>query len=95
MPRFLIELDHEAETIACARAVQLLQQTGSHFLTNADYGCHDGVHTAWLIIEAENKGEARTVLPPAVRDQARIVALNRFSREEIDELLKHHRDGRT
>jgi hypothetical protein len=94
MPRFLIELDHEAETVACARAVQLLQQTGSHFLTNADYGCHDGVHKAWFIIEAENRGEARTVLPPVVRDQARIVGLNKFSMDEIDELLKHHSDKR-
>jgi hypothetical protein len=94
MPRFLIEVDHEAETVACARAVQLLQQSGSHFLTNADYGCHDGIHKAWFIIEAENKGEALTVLPPAVRDQASIVALNKFSIDEIDELLKHHNDKR-
>jgi len=90
MPRFLIEVDHEAETVACARAVRLLQQTGSHYLTNADYGCHDGVHTAWFIIEAENKGEAQNVLPSAIRDQARIVALNKFSMAEIDEFLKHH-----
>lgn len=92
MPRFLIELDHEAETVACARAIQQLQQTGSHFLTNADYGCHDGIHKAWFIIEAEDKREARTVLPTAVRDQARVVELNKFSVDEIDELLKHHND---
>lgn len=92
MPRFLIEVDHEAETISCARAVQLLQKTGSHFLTNADYGCHDGVHRAWFIVEAEHKDEARAILPASVRGEARIVKLNKFSIEEIDELLKHH-DG--
>jgi hypothetical protein len=92
MPRFLIELDHEAETSACARAVQLLQQTGSHFLTNADYGCRDGVHKAWFIMEADNKGEVRAILPPAVRGQARVVALNKFSTGEIEDLLGHHSD---
>lgn len=94
MPRFLIKVDHESETVACARAVQLLQQTGSHYLTNADYGCRDGVHTAWIIVEAESKTEARKVLPPAVREQARIVALNKFSIEEVDELLVHHGNTR-
>ena len=90
MPRFLIEVEHEEEVVACARAIQLLQQTGSHFLTNADYGCHDGVHKAWFIMEAGSKDEARAVLPTAFRDQATVVALNKFSIEEIDELLKAH-----
>ena len=62
MPRFLLEVDHESEKVACARAVQMLQQSGSHYVTNADYGCHDGVHRAWLIVEAENKDEARAIL---------------------------------
>jgi hypothetical protein len=90
MARFFIELEHEAESVACARAVQILLSSGSHFLTNADFGCRDGVHKAWMIIEAESRSEARNVLPPAFRGQARIVGLNKFSMEEIDELLLHH-----
>jgi hypothetical protein len=42
MARFLIEVPHEAETLACARAAQELLQSGSHLLTHADFGCHDG-----------------------------------------------------
>ena len=90
MPRFLIEVPHEAEKIACARAVRLLLQTGSHYLTHADFGCRDGDHHGWIIVEVENKVEARNTLPPAYRAQARIVGLNKFSLEEIDELLKQH-----
>jgi len=44
MEKFLIEVPHEAEALACARAVRILLTTGSHFLTNADFGCSDGVH---------------------------------------------------
>lgn len=90
MARFLIEVPHEAEPMACARAVQVFLQTGSHFLTNAEWGCHDGEHKAWIILEAEDKNEARLVLPPAFRPEARIVGLNRWSMEEIDEWLRHH-----
>jgi hypothetical protein len=90
MARFMIEVPHEAETIACARVVKVFHETGSHFLTNADWGCLDGVHKAWIVLEAENKEEARYVLPPAYRPQATITRLNKFTIEEIDELLKHH-----
>ena len=92
MARFLIEVPHESEKIACARAIQVLQKTGSHFLTHADYGCLDGQHKAWMIVEVESKKAAQAILPPAYRSQAMIVQLNKFSVEEIDEMLTHHQD---
>lgn len=91
MARFLIEVPHEAETVACARAVQVLLSTGSHFLTHAEYGCLDGEHKAWIIVEVENKEEARLILPPVYRSQAKIVQLNWFSLEEIEEITRHHK----
>jgi hypothetical protein len=91
MARFLIEVPHETEQIACARAVKILQSTGSHYLTNADYGCHDGVHKSWITVEAETKQAARAILPVPYRNQATIVQLNKFSLEEIDSLLCDHK----
>lgn len=91
MPRFLIEVPHEAETVACARAVQILLKTGSHYLTNADFGCRDGDHRSWIIVECDTREEARNTLPPVFRDAAKIVGLNKFSLEEIEELLTHHK----
>jgi hypothetical protein len=55
MPRFLIELQHEDEQLACSRFVQIFLETGSHYLTHADWGCMDGEHTAWITIEADSK----------------------------------------
>ena len=92
MARFLIEVPHEAEKVECARAVQILLRTGSHFMTHADWGCLDGVHKGWIIIELESKQEARSILPPAYRSQAKIVELNKFTMEEIEEILLHHED---
>jgi len=71
MPRFLIEVPHEAETVACARAIQVLLSTGSHYLTNADFGCLDGDHKGWLIVEVDNRDEAKAILPPIYRSDLR------------------------
>lgn len=92
MSRFLIEVPHEAEMVACARAVRLLLSTGSHFLTHADFGCEDGEHTGWIIVDVDSKEEARAILPPAYRSQAKIIKLNRFTLEELDEIIGHHKD---
>ena len=91
MARFLIELPHEAETVACLRAVRVLVDTGSHYLTHADFGCFDGVHKAWMIVDVGSKEEARSILPPVYRSQANIVKLNKFTVEEIDRLLEAHK----
>jgi hypothetical protein len=91
MGRFLIEVPHEEETIACAKVVEIFLRTGSHFVTHTDWGCRDGDHKAWLIVEVDSKEDARMILPPAFRSQAKIVGLNKFSMEEIDDILRYHR----
>ena len=90
MARFMIEVPHEAETIACARAVKVLLETGSHYLTHADFGCMDGDHRAWIVIECDTKEEARMTVPPPFRAKAHIIGLNKFSIEAMDMLLKRH-----
>ena len=94
MARFLIEVPHESGTVACAHAAWILLNTGSHYLTHADFGCRDGDHRAWIIVEADTKDEARGTLPPAYRRTASIVGLNKFSLEELQDLMTHHEDGR-
>jgi hypothetical protein len=90
MDKFLIEVEHESETFACARAVKMLFTAGAHFITHTDWGCKDGVHKGWIVVELDSKEEARSILPPAYRAQAKIVKLNKFSLDELDELLKYH-----
>ncbi|OFV99376.1 MAG: hypothetical protein A3F68_12005 [Acidobacteria bacterium RIFCSPLOWO2_12_FULL_54_10] len=90
MPKFLIEVPHEAETRACAKVVQIFLSTGSHFLTHADWGCMDGMHKAWIIVDTDSKEDARLILPPAFRSQATIIQLNKFSLEQINQILVQH-----
>jgi hypothetical protein len=91
MARFLIEVPHDAEEVACARVAEIFLKTGSHFLSNADWGCLDGDHTARITVEVDSRDEARFILPPAFRAQAKIVRLNKFTMAEIDAILRQHR----
>lgn len=90
MAKFFIEVEHEADKSACLRAAQVLLKSGSHYLTNADFGCLDGVHKAWITVEVANKEAAKSILPTEYRHGAKIVELNKFNLEEIEKLLAHH-----
>lgn len=90
MARYLIEVPHDPEVQACARVAQVFLATGSHLLTHADWGCLDGKHSAWLIVEVGSKEEARYLVPPAFRAGAIITGLNYFTMEQIENILSHH-----
>ncbi len=86
MPRFLLETSHEPVPDACLRVLDAFIDHGSHYLTHADWGCDDGVHKAWVLVEADSKQEARTMLPPAARTDALVVEVRKFTADQIREL---------
>jgi len=90
METFLIEVPHEANESECINAVRIFYKTGSHFLANAEWGCDDGEHKAWLIVDVDNKDQARQIIPSAFRPKAKIVRLKKFTRKEMDELAQVH-----
>jgi hypothetical protein len=91
MSRFLVEVPHEAGTAECLRAIEIFLRTGSHFLSKADWGCLDGDHSAWMIVDVDSKEEARAIVPSAYRAEARIVGLNSFTMAQVAELRGQHR----
>jgi hypothetical protein len=91
MTRYLIEVPHDPEVQACARVVQVFLATGSHLLAQADWGCMDGVHSAWISVETSSREEARNLVPPAFRAGAKITGLNKFTMEQIDSIMSHHK----
>lgn len=91
MSRFLIEISHDPEELACARVVKFFLASGSHLLANADWGCKDGVHSAWLIVDVDTKQEALLTVPVPFRPQAKIVALTKYAMAEIDGILDRYR----
>ena len=63
MSRFLIKVPHEVNTAACLRAARIFLNTGSHFLSHADWGCMDGVHKAWIIMDLRTRNKPATSCP--------------------------------
>jgi len=88
MPKYIIEDSHGPSHLECVRALDAFLLAGAHYLTNAEWGCKAGIHTAWIIVEADNDAEARLMVPPAIRKSARLVRLNRFTPEEIRNMAK-------
>ena len=90
MDKYLIEVPHEETKEACVNAIKIFMQTGSHFLSNADWGCYDGEHKAWLLVEVDSKEQAQQIIPPAYRSRAKIVKLHNFSKAEMDHMDEVH-----
>ena len=53
------------------------------YLYHFDWGCMDGVHTGWAVIEAEDEAQACLAVPSIVRNKARVVKLNKFTRDPL------------
>lgn len=92
MTRFLIEVEHENSKHACDQAVQAFLSTGSHFVTNADWGCGDDEHKAWFVADVESRDEALRLLPPLFRANAKVIQLQQFTVADMDRQRDQHAD---
>ncbi len=89
--KYLIEVSHTGDQIECLRSAEIFLRSGSHFLTNADWGCLDGVHKAWFIMETDNRDDTIRIVPPAYRKDTVVTQLNKFRLQDVEELLRHHK----
>jgi hypothetical protein len=92
MSKFLIEVPHGADKMECLRSIAIFLSSGSHFLTNAEWGCKDHEHKAWFFMETDTKEQALQVVPPAYRKDAKITELSRFRLEQVQRMMEHHKD---
>lgn len=90
MARFLVEVPHEATKEACDQAIKSFLETGSHFFTNADWGCEDGEHKAWFIMEIDDRDSALQILPPDARRNAKITGLRKYTARDIQGIQDTH-----
>ena len=90
MEKYLVEVSHSADKVECLRTIQIFLSSGSHFLTHADWGCLDGEHKAWFIIDVESKQEALQIVPSYYKKNTKVTKLGRFNLVEVEKLLEHH-----
>jgi hypothetical protein len=75
--------------------MEIFVSTGSHFLAKAEWGCEDGEHKAWLIVEMDSKEQVRQIIPSFYRDRTKITKLFQVTREDVDQYKKEHRIKKT
>ncbi len=80
MRRFLVISHHTAAD--CVLALKETLAIG--YLTHFDWGCKDGAHTGWAILEAEDKAQAMMSVPTFLRGQALVVQLTRFDPAKVE-----------
>lgn len=91
MSAYLIEIPHPVDKIACMNAIKIFLASGSHFLVNADWGCQDGEHKAWMIVDVDNKNQALQIIPPLFRHEAKIIKLVKYTKDHFDEGFMYHK----
>jgi len=79
MKRFLVVSHHTGED--CVKALKETLAIG--YLTHFEWGCKDGAHTGWAILEAEDKEQAMMSVPTFLRGNAKVVLLTRFDAERV------------
>ncbi|MGA9362991.1 MAG: hypothetical protein WBW16_01335 [Bacteroidota bacterium] len=79
MDRYLVVSPHVPEE--CVKAIEQVVAMGH--ITHFDWGCMDGDHTGWTIIEAENHSHALMSVPSFLRGKAKAIKLTKFGPEDV------------
>jgi len=92
MPRYLVQLTHEDDHIACVRSLEAINRDGAHLLTHLNWGCKAGDHSGWMIDEFASREEAMQIVPPQFREEVRIVEVEQFSKDQIAAMVAELED---
>jgi hypothetical protein len=79
MKRFIVISHHTGDE--CVMALKEALAIG--YLTHFDWGCKDGVHIGWAVLEAENKEQAMMSVPAFLRKKAAVVRLTKFDPDTV------------
>ena len=79
MDRYLIISPHTQKD--CVKALKNIESASG--ITRWDFGCKDGEHTGWVIVEAESKEQAMLAVPAIERPHARAIKVVRFAPSDV------------
>ena len=84
--KYLIQSPHTK--LECLRELDEISAKGQKSLEQFFWGCGQGDHTGYAIVDAKSAGEARGLVPEFIREKARIIELVQFTPEQIKSLHK-------
>ncbi len=81
MNSYLIASRHEEKE--CVRAMDEMLAKGTKVLDKFVFGCREGDHTAYAVVDAKNTSEALGILPDFLQDEACITKVEHISPADI------------
>jgi hypothetical protein len=84
MARYLLTCPHTPED--CVPDIDSILGHSKELLARFDWGCKDGEHVGWVVVEAGNEATARMMLPVAIRNKASVRAVNKFTPQDIEQM---------
>ncbi len=81
MARYLIASPHTREQ--CLRALDEEAAKGAEVLDKFVYGCKEGDHTAYAIVDARSLSDALAMVPDFLQEDACISKVDSYSAEDI------------
>ncbi len=86
---YLIVSPHTTEE--CLSALDDVAAKGKDELAKWDWGCADGDHTGYCIVDASSKEAALAMVPQKERAKAKAILINKFSIEQIRAIHEAHK----
>jgi hypothetical protein len=84
MTKYLIAATHEPDD--CTRALGEELAMGPKVLDKFVYGCKEGDHTGYAIVDVKNLSEALAMVPGFLQESACITKVDKFTPAEIRSL---------
>jgi hypothetical protein len=84
MTRYLITSSHGPGE--CRRVLEEELAKGSAVLEKFVYGCRDGDHTGYAIVEAKSRSDALGLVPDFLQDNACVARVDKFTPAEVKSL---------
>ena len=81
MADYLIRSPHTKEE--CLNTLDETLKEGPEVLSQFEWGCMRGDHTAYGIVRADNESDARNLVPGVVRSKATVQEVMRITPEQI------------
>ncbi len=81
MSTYLVISPHTVDE--CLASLDGIVAGGEGALDNWYWGCMAEDHTGYQIVEAESEAAALSVVPENVREKARAIKLNKFTKEQV------------
>jgi hypothetical protein len=83
MNTYLVISPHTPENCLATLDAIKAGTSGTEELARWEWGCMSGDHTGYMMVTAPSPGDALKHVPEAERGQAKVIALNKFTAEQI------------